>query len=86
MIKQSETETSLKDTGNGTVSLFVWKTACEVISNELLLRSTSVSKEKNVLWNSLYICTDEIIKISTFEIGVYVIKMTKRTLDRGLLC
>lgn len=81
MIKQSETETSLKDTGNGTVSLFVCKTACEVISNELLLRSTSASKEKNVLWNALYICTDEIIKISIFEIVVYVIKMTKQALD-----
>lgn len=79
MIKQSETETSLKDTGNGSVSLFVWKTDCEVINNELLLRSTSVSKGKNVLLNASYICTDEIIKISTFEIRGWTIKKTKWT-------
>lgn len=77
MIKQSETETSLKDACNGIVSLFVWKTACKVINNELFLRSTSVSKGKNVLLNALYICTDEIIKISTFEIRECTIKTTK---------
>lgn len=79
MIKQSETETSLKDTGNGIVSLFVWKTAYEVISNELFLRSTSVFNGKNVLLTALYICTDEIIKISTFEIRGGTIKTTKQT-------
>lgn len=46
-------------------------TACEVINNELLLRNTSVSKGKNVLQNASCICTDEIIKISTFEIRGY---------------
>lgn len=79
MIKQSEAETLLKDTGNGIVSLFVWKRACEVISNELLLRSTSVSKGKNVMLNALYICTDEIIKRSTSEIRACIIKTTKWT-------
>lgn len=79
MIKQSEPETSLKDTGNGIVSLFVWKTACKVISNELLLRSISVSEGKNVLLNALYVCTDEIIKRSIFEIKGCTMKTTKRT-------
>lgn len=82
MIKQSETPTSLKNTGNGSMSLLVWKknkTAWEVINNELLLRSTSASKGKNVLQNASCICTDEIIKISTFEIRGWTIKKTKWT-------
>lgn len=79
MIKRSETEASLKDTANGIVSLFVWKSACKVISNELLLRSTSVSKGKNVLLHVLYVGTDEIIKINTIEIRGCSTKMTKGT-------